>query len=76
MSDDNYRFFRLRQAAKTYISKVFTYGAHTTERLRNVRMVMEGSDVLHVGEVEGALCLRLSGEKRKTQSRGHTGVQR
>jgi hypothetical protein len=66
MSDD-YKFFRLRQAARTYISKVFTYGAHTTERLRNVRMVMEGSDVLHLGEVEGALCLRLSGEKRKTQ---------
>ena len=66
MSDDH-RFFQLRQAAKTYISKVFTFGAHTTERLRNVRMVLEGSDVLHVGEVDGALCLRLSGEKRKTQ---------
>lgn len=66
MSDD-YRFFQLRQAARTYISKVFTWGAQSTERLRNVRMVMEGSDVLHIGEVEGALCLRLSGEKRKTQ---------
>ncbi|MCZ7595251.1 MAG: DUF4263 domain-containing protein [Hyphomicrobium sp.] len=64
---DEYRFFQLRQAARTYISKVFTWGAQSTERLRNVRMVMEGSDVLHVGEVEGALCLRLSGEKRKTQ---------
>lgn len=66
MSDD-LKIFRLRQAAKTYISKIFTYGAHTTERLRSVRMVMEDSDVLHLGEVEGALCLRLSGEKRKTQ---------
>ena len=64
---DEHNFFRLRRAAKTYISKVFTYGAHTTERLRNVRMVMDGSDVLHLGEVEGALCLRLSGEKRRTQ---------
>ncbi|MCP3056990.1 Shedu immune nuclease family protein [Aurantimonas marianensis] len=64
---EEYNFFRLRQAAKTYISKVFTYGAHTAERLRNVRMVIEGSDILHLGEVEGALCLRLSGEKRKTQ---------
>ena len=64
---DELTFFRLRQAAKTYISRVFTFGEHTAERLRNVRMVMEGSDVLHVGEVEGALCLRLSGEKRKTQ---------
>lgn len=64
---DEHEFFRLRKAGKTYISKVFTYGAHTTERLRNVRMVMEGSDVFHLGEVEGALCLRVSGEKRKTQ---------
>ena len=64
---DELKFFRLRRAAKTYISKVFTWGAHTRERLRYVRMVMEGSDVLHLGEVDGALCLRLSGEKRKTQ---------
>ena len=64
---EEHRFFQLRQAARTYISKVFTWGAHTTERLRNVRMVMEGSDILHLGEIEGALCLRLSGEKRKTQ---------
>lgn len=65
--DEEARFLQLRRAAKTYISKVFTWGSHTAERLRNVRMVLEGSDVLHVGEVEGALCLRLSGEKRKTQ---------
>jgi len=64
---DEYKFFQLRQAARTYISKVFTWGAYTAEHLRNVRMVMEGSDVLHLGEVEGALCLRLTGEKRKTQ---------
>lgn len=63
---DEYNFFSLRRAAKTYVSKVFTYGGHHTERLRNVRMVLEGSDVLHLGEVEGALCLRMSGEKRKT----------
>ena len=66
MSDER-KFFQLRQAGKTYISKIFTWGSHTTERLRNVRMVMEGSDVLHLGEVEGALCLRLLGETRKTQ---------
>ncbi|TPE52747.1 Shedu immune nuclease family protein [Amaricoccus solimangrovi] len=65
--DDEYTFFRLRKAARTYISKVFTYGGQATERLRNVRMVMEGSDILHLGEVEGAMCLRLSGDKRKTQ---------
>lgn len=61
------KFFQLRKAGKTYISKVFTWGAHTTDKLRNVRMVMEDSDELHIGEIEGALCLRLTGEKRKTQ---------
>jgi hypothetical protein len=30
-------------------------------------MVMEGSDRFQLGEVEGAACLRLTGEKRKTQ---------
>lgn len=62
MSDDeDARFFHLRKEARTYISKLFKWGAQSTERLRNVRMVMEGSDVLHVGEIEGALCLRLTG---------------
>ena len=44
---------------------MFKWGASSEERLRNVRMVMEGSDVLHLGEIEGALCLQLTGEKRK-----------
>ncbi|WP_222861704.1 DUF4263 domain-containing protein [Oceaniovalibus sp. ACAM 378] len=61
------KFFQLRKAGKTYISKVFSWGGHTTEKLRSVRMVMEGSDEIHIGEVAGAMCLRLSGEKRKTQ---------
>ena len=30
-------------------------------------MVLEGSDSVHLGEIEGAMCLRLTGEKRKTQ---------
>lgn len=30
-------------------------------------MVLEYFDSLHFGEIEGALCLRLTGEKRKTQ---------
>ncbi len=60
-------FFKLRKAGKTYISKVFSYNESSTDRQRQVRMVIEGSDVLHLGEIEGALCLRLAGEKRKTQ---------
>ncbi len=62
-----YEFFKLRKAAKTYISKVFTFNASNTERLRQVRMVVEGSDRMHVGEIDGVLCLRLSGDVRKTQ---------
>jgi hypothetical protein len=30
-------------------------------------MVLEGSDQLHLGEIDGAMCLRLTGERRKTQ---------
>jgi Domain of unknown function (DUF4263) len=62
-----YDFFKLRQQAKTYISKVFTFNAQNVEHVRNVRMVIEGSDEIALGEIEGAMCLRLTGNKRKTQ---------
>ena len=64
MKDDDEYYFDLRREAKTYISKVFSYGA---ERRRNVIMVMEGNDQVLFGEIENAISLRLSGEKRKTQ---------
>jgi hypothetical protein len=64
MHDDDEYYFNLRREAKTYISKVFSFGA---ERRRNVIMVMEGNDQVLLGEVENAICLRLTGEKRKTQ---------
>lgn len=68
MSDEkDFEFFKLRQAAKTYISKVFSFNSRNAERVRQVRMVIEGSDRLHLGEIEGALCLRLTGNSRKTQ---------
>lgn len=68
MSDESdYEFFKLRQAAKTYISRVFSFDSRNSERVRQVRMVLEGSDRLHLGEIEGALCLRLTGSSRKTQ---------
>jgi hypothetical protein len=61
-------FFRHRVAGKAYFSKVFTHrGALTEEKIRYVRMILEHNDKLLVGEIEGALCLRLSGAKRKTQ---------
>ena len=68
MTDESdYDFFKLRQAAKTYVSKVFSFNSSNPERVRQVRMVLEGSDRLHLGEIEGALCLRMTGNSRKTQ---------
>lgn len=65
--ESEYDFFRLRKQAKTYISKVFSFNERNTERVRQVRMVVEGSDQVHLGEIEGAMCLRLTGNTRKIQ---------
>ncbi len=65
--ESEYDFFKLRQQAKTYISKVFSLNAQNIERVRNVKMVIEGSDEVLFGEIEGAMCLRLTGNTRKTQ---------
>lgn len=65
MFHDEEHYFNLRKEAKTYISKVFKYDG--AERVRNVTMVMEGNDQVLLGEIEGAISLRLTGEKRKTQ---------
>lgn len=68
MSDEGeYEYFKLRKQAKTYISKVFTFNEWNSERVRQVKMVVEGNDQLHLGEIEGAMCLRLTGNTRKTQ---------
>ena len=63
----DYEYFKLRKEARTYISKVFKFNASSTERLRRVHMVVEGSDRVRLGEIEGVICLRLSGNIRKTQ---------
>lgn len=65
--DGDYEFFKLRKAAKTYISKVFTFNERNSERVRWVRMVVEGNDEIHLGEIDGVMCLRLTGNSRKTQ---------
>jgi hypothetical protein len=68
MNDESdYDYFKLRKQAKTYISKVFTFNEWNPERVRQVRMVIEGNDRIHFGEIEGAMCLRLTGNVRKTQ---------
>lgn len=68
MSDErDHDFFKLRKQGKTYISKVFSFNAQNPEPIRNVRMVLEGNDQILLGEIGGALCLRLTGNARKTQ---------
>ncbi len=68
MADDDEReYFNLRKQGKTYISRVFSFNASNPEPIRNVRMVLEGGDQVVLGEIEGALCLRLTGNVRKTQ---------
>lgn len=63
----DFDFFDLRKEGKIFISKVFSFNAKNAERLRQVRMVLENSDSIQLGEIEGALCLRLTGNIRKTQ---------
>lgn len=68
MSDESeFDYFKLRKEAKTYISKVFTFDARNAERVRQVRMVIEGSDQVRLCEIGGTMCLRLTGNIRKTQ---------
>lgn len=64
---EDFKYFQLRKEAKTYISKVFAFSGRNSEPRRHVRMVIEGSDRVHLGEIEGSLCLRLTGNSRKTQ---------
>lgn len=81
-NEDDYEFFKNRVAGKTYLSKVFDRpGSINDEKFRFVRMIFVGSDEMLLGEIEGALCLRLTGEKRKTQvsaivTSDHKGIRR
>lgn len=67
MDDDDAKFFELRKEGKTYFSKVFTHGTINPERRRLAHGVFEGTERAVIGEIEGALCLRLTGDQRKTQ---------
>ncbi|WFT84351.1 Shedu immune nuclease family protein [Rhizobium leguminosarum] len=67
MNDDDVKFFELRKEGRAYLTSVFTHGSINPERRRNIRWVLEGTGQVLLGEIEGALCLRLTGEKRKTQ---------
>jgi hypothetical protein len=81
VNDDEARFFELRKEGKTYLSKVFTHGAINLERRRLAHAVFEGAGRAVLGETEGALCLRLTGNQRKTQvtalvSQDDAGIKR
>jgi hypothetical protein len=67
MSEDDAKYFELRKEGKTYLSKIFAQGAINPERRRLAYVVFEGTDRAVIGEIEGALCLRLTGNQRKTQ---------
>jgi hypothetical protein len=79
--DDDAKFFELRKEGKIYLSKVFTHGAINPKRRRFAHAVFEGTERAVLGEIEGALCLRLTGNQRKTQvtalvSRDDAGIKR
>lgn len=68
MTDINeFESYRLRKEGKAYLTKVFEFPGSKAGPLRYIRMVMEGCDSQQLVEIEGALCLRLMGQKRKTQ---------
>ena len=64
---DEAEYFRMRQEGRSYISKLFAYGGQDTVGRRNVWMALDNTEDQHLCEINGALCLRLSGVKRKTQ---------
>lgn len=67
MSDDDEKFFELRKEGKVYLSRVFEHGSINPERRRLIRAVIDGTENVLLGEIEGSMCLRITGEKRKTQ---------
>lgn len=67
MTDDDAEFFELRKEGTAYLSKVFTHGSINPERRRLIRGVIEGTERVLLGEIEGSMCHRITGEKRKTQ---------
>lgn len=64
MSNSDY--FRNYREGKIYLSKAFTWHQNDKEAKRNISIVISNEDQVALGEVEGAFCLRLTGEKRKT----------
>lgn len=67
MTDEDRKFFELRKEGKIYLSRVFSHGGINPERRRLAHAVFEGTERVVLGEIEGALCLRLTGNQRKTQ---------
>ena len=66
-NERDHGYFKLRKDGMTYFSKVFASGFGVKERLRFAYKVISGTDSALFGEIEGALCLRVDGNARKTQ---------
>ncbi len=81
VDDEEKKYFELRKEGKTYLSKVFEEGRINPERVRLAHAVFEGTQRAVLGEIGGALCLRLTGDQRKTQvtalvSQDDSGIKR
>ncbi len=81
MDNEDAKFFELRREGKTYLSKVFAHEAINLQRRRFAHAVFDGTERAVLGEIEGALCLRLTGNQRKTQvtaliSQDDAGIRR
>jgi len=57
-------FFQLRKEGKIYVSKVFKLHNNSDE-VRNIKIVFENSQIALIGEIEGAMTLRMSPNKKQ-----------
>lgn len=57
-------FFQLRKEGKIYLSKVFKLSSNS-DRVRNIKIVFENSQIALLGEIEGALSLRQSSNMKQ-----------
>lgn len=60
----DFDFYNIRKEGKIYISKAFKL-SHSSPESRNVKIVMEDSNVVILGEINGLLTLRQSAKKKQ-----------
>ncbi|MFS2327620.1 hypothetical protein U2P60_19780 [Brucella sp. H1_1004] len=67
MIDEGVKLLELHKERKEFLCKIFKYDSINLERRRLIRNVVEKTENLLLGKVEGQMCLRVSVQKRKTQ---------